>query len=358
MKKVRIVVYSIAALTMLIFLFVVFYIIIPGGFFKIIKPHFHGKVEKLSLPIAGPEDITIDSQLQLVFVSCDDRRVNSIKPGSLQGGIFSIDLRDSSRQLRNITPPLRDFHPHGISLFRNEKDQLFLFAVNHRQNPKGHYIEKFEWRKDSLVHLESFADTIFMTSPNDVTAVSERAFYVTNDHGNVSGIERIIEEYLQLPRSYINYYDGEKFSKVATGIPYANGINHSADGTKIFAGSPTGRKIIVYKRDIPTGTLKLEEEIFLDSGADNIEVDEDGNLWVGCHPKLLRFVANSKDSTQNSPTQVLKVNYKPGASVVEEIFLNDGTQYSASSVAAVSGPTLLIGSVFEKSLLWCTITEH
>ncbi|MBL7856447.1 MAG: SMP-30/gluconolactonase/LRE family protein [Cyclobacteriaceae bacterium] len=350
-RKIRNTGYALAALLTLLIVFVSFYILIPAGFFKTIKPHFAGAVEKIAMPISGPEDITVDRQLQLAFISCDDRRNGST------GGIFVLDLNDSSHALRHVTPTLSDFHPHGISLFRNEKNQLFLFAVNHRKKPVGHAIEKFEWRNDSLVHQESFLDPVLMTSPNDVTAVSERTFYVTNDHGNVSGFKRTLEEYLQLPQAYVNYFDGHQFVKAAEHIAYANGINHSLDGVKIFVATPTGRKIVVYNRDIPTGTLTREEEIFLHSGVDNIELDEEGNLWTGCHPKLLRFVAHSKDSTAYSPSQVLKVVYKPGEPTIEEIFLNDGKQYSGSSVAAVYGNTLIIGSVFEHAILWCTIRQ-
>jgi arylesterase/paraoxonase len=216
-------------------------------------------------------------------------------------------------------------------------------------------IERFEWKNDSLTHLESIKDIKLMTSPNDVTAVGERLFYVTNDHGySEKGLGRTLEEYLQRKISYVNYFDGNSFKKVATRIAYANGINHSADYTKIFVASPTGGKVIVYNRDLITGNLTLSEEVDVRTGVDNIELDSAGSLWIGCHPQLLKFVAHAADPSKFSPSQVIKLTPDPqGKYQMEEVFLNDGTTYSGSTVAAVYKNKLLIGSVFEKTLLVC-----
>jgi arylesterase/paraoxonase len=168
-----------------IFSFVFFGILIPAGTFKDIHPHFEGTVTKINLAeTAGPEDITIDPQSGIAFISADDRRTNIQSPGSIAGAIFIMNLSDSLPGLRNVTPAnTGDFHPHGISLWTNPNGKKFLFVVNHRQKNPAHVIERFEWRNDSLIHLESIEDENLMTSPNDVVAVGERTFYVTNDHG-------------------------------------------------------------------------------------------------------------------------------------------------------------------------------
>ncbi|MEQ1588411.1 MAG: hypothetical protein ABL895_21175, partial [Cyclobacteriaceae bacterium] len=251
MKSVKIALLAI----IIIPVYLVFAILIPAGMFKTIEPHFAGNVTSLELPISGPEDITIDQQTGLAFISVDDRRANRTKSGSIQGAILIMNLTDSLPLLRNVTPEtLTDFHPHGISLWKGKDGRAFIFAVNHSQNNNEHFIERFEWKNDSLIHLESILDTDLMTSPNDVTAVGERSFYVTNDHGSSQlGLGRTLEDYLQRAISYVNYYDGVSFKKVATGIAYANGINQSADHSKIFVASTTGRKVMVYTRSITSG---------------------------------------------------------------------------------------------------------
>ncbi len=340
----------------LVLLYVVFEILVPAGMFKTITPHFDGNIQKLEIPIAGPEDITIDTQHGLAFISVDDRRVNIKNPATLEGAILLMNLTDSISTLKNITPRgFQDFHPHGISLWTEPDGRQFLFVVNHRQKSWEQVIERFAWRNDSLIHLESILDANLMTSPNDVTAVGERSFYVTNDHRySQSGINRTLEDYLQRAISYVNYYDGESFRKAATGIAYANGINHSADLRQLYVAACTGRKVLIYDRN-PNGELTLEQEIDVKTGVDNIELDETGALWIGSHPQLLKFVAHAADPAKFSPSQVIKLSKdKDGKYQMEEMFLNDGSPYSGSTVAAVYKKKILIGSVFEKSFLICT----
>jgi arylesterase / paraoxonase len=336
--------------------YVVFAILIPSGMFKTIEPHFAGTVRVMELPVAGPEDITIDQQTGVAFISVDDRRANR-NSNSIQGAILIMNLEDSLPVLRNITPAvLTDFHPHGISLWKDADGRTFLFAVNHSRNNSEHFVERFEWKNDSLIHLESIKDAALMTSPNDVAAVGERSFYVTNDHGySEAGLGRTLEEYLQRKISYVNYYDGHSFKKAATGIAYANGINRSADNSKIFVASVNRGKLLVYHRDLTDGTLTLSDEVDVNTGVDNIELDDAGALWLGCHPQLLKFVAHAKDPANFSPSQVIKLTPNgAGKYEAEEVFLNDGSSYSGSSVAAVYKNKLLIGSVFEKTMLVCT----
>jgi arylesterase / paraoxonase len=347
-------------IVVILLVYVVFGILVPAGMFKTITPHFEGNMQKLELPIAGPEDITIDTQTGLTFISVDDRRVNSKNPATLEGAILLMDLSDSIPSLKNITPPgFQDFHPHGISLWTEPDGQQFLFVVNHRQKSWEQVIERFAWRNDSLIHLESIVDASLMTSPNDVTAVGERSFYVTNDHAySKSGINRTLEDYLQRAISYVNYYDGASFRKVATGIAYANGINRSADLRQLYVAACTGRKVLIYDRNPTNGELTLEQEIDVNTGVDNIELDETGAMWIGSHPQLLKFVAHAADPAKFSPSQVIKLSKdKDGKYQLEEIFLNDGSSYSGSTVAAVYKDKMLIGSVFEKTFLVCTLNK-
>lgn len=334
-------------------LFVILGILVPSGMFKTIEPHYQGQVMKTELPVAGPEDITINAH-GMAFISSDDRRNNLTSTDPASGAILLMNLQDTTLALRNVTPPqLTDFHPHGISLWTNDAGEQFLFVVNHQQHYTHHTIERFQWRGDSLVHLETILDPALMTSPNDVVAVGERTFYVTNDHGyGERGLSRTLEEYLQRSIAYVNYFDGQAFRKVAGGIAYANGINRSHDGNKMYVAATTGRKIMIYDRDPATGNLVLEQEVNVNTGVDNIELDEAGALWVGCHPQMLKFVAHASDAANVSPSQVIKITPTgSGAFTVEEVYLNDGTLYSGSSVGAVYKNRLVIGSVFEKSIL-------
>ena len=316
-----------------------------AGVFKTINPHFDGKLERIPLPVAGPEDIAADDSSGWVFISACDRRTAN------KGAILAWNPDDSVRSFRDVTPAeLTDFRPHGISLFRTPSGTILLFVINHRSGNPGDVVERLEWRGDDFVHLETFADSQLMTSPNDLVAVGEREFYVTNDHYYAEqGMSRTLEEYLQRDISFVNYFDGRSFRTVADGFAYANGIGISPDQKIIYVASCTGGKITAFDRSAD-GSLTFRWAHNVATGVDNIDVDASGDLWIGCHPQLLKFAAHSRDSTEKSPSQVIRL--KPGDTpAVAEILLTDGKVYSGSSVAVHWKNRLLVGSVFEPALL-------
>ena len=354
MKFFRNVIYAVIFLTLIVAAFLVktFY---DAGEFRELNPHFNGRFTSIT-GVLSSEDITIHPQTGMAFISSADRRIQwSGGSHPRQGAIFGFDLNSEHPKLVNLTAEFsKEFNPHGIGLWVMGKDKFCVFAVNHCKS--GHYVEIFDYRENKLVHRESVAGPL-MHSPNDVLPVGLRAFYVTNDHGYTSGFGRLAEEYLQLARSCVLLYDGQNFRTVAKGLAYANGINMSPDGKTVYVAATVGQEVCVYDRDKHSGDLTPRHTIELDTGVDNIEMDENGDLWIGSHPKLLTFVKYSQNPKILSPSQVLKVAIKDsGQSTVQEIYLNDGKYLSGSSVAAVFKDTLLIGSVFDDHFLECKIS--
>ena len=324
-----------------------------AGEFKKISPHFDGQCKAVS-GVLSSEDITVDPRTGLAFISSDDRRPLFRGEQGRQGAIYGFDLTSKDPQLVNLTANFaQEFHPHGIGLFMPQEGTSSLFVVNHRQ--EGHFVEIFDYRGNKLLHRESVHGAL-MHSPNDVVPVGPRTFYVTNDHGNVSKFGRTLEEYLQLEKSHVLFYDGRDFRMVADKLAYANGINVSRDGKAIYVAATVGRKICIYDRDMKTGDLQFRYAIDLGTGVDNIEIDETGRLWIGAHPKLLTFVKYSKNPRKSSPSQVLRVAFgKDERFRVDEIYLSRGESLSGSSVAAPFRGTLLIGSVFDNRFLLCSL---
>jgi arylesterase / paraoxonase len=322
-----------------------------AGEFREVSPHFQGQCQTVS-GVLSSEDITIHPRTGMAFISSDDRRPWFHGHPGKQGAIIGYDLKDRNKGPVNLTQDFsREFHPHGIGLFIGPDGQTRLFVVNHTQ--KGHFVEIFDYEPGRLTHRESIHSPL-MHSPNDVLPVGPRSFYVTNDHGYTSSWGKKMEEFLQLFQSYVLYYDGRGFRKVAENLAYANGINASLDGKTIYVAETVGRRINIYDRDMENGSLRLKSRIDLGTAPDNIEPDEKGALWIGAHPKLLTFVKYSKDPAVPSPSQVLKVTpEKNGNPKIEEIYLNSGRPLSGSSAAAVFGKTLLIGSVFDDRFLVC-----
>ncbi len=120
----------------------------------------------------------------------------------------------------------------------------------------------------------------------------------------------------------------------------------------------TSFAVAVYNRDAASGALTLQAEIDVDTGPDNIEIDANGNLWIGAHPKLLTFVAYAKDADKLSPSQALRIHRAEGGYDVTEVFLSEGDDISGSSVAAWRQGRLLIGSVFDPHFLDCTASTN
>jgi arylesterase/paraoxonase len=328
-----------------------------AGEFRKIEPHFNGQIKVIG-GVLSSEDITIHPPSAMAFISSDDRRAHQpwSKTRARQGAIFGYDLSSPNPELTNLTADFnKELNPHGISWWMAENGDLSLFVVNHRSD--GHFVEIFDYRGGKLIHRRSASGSL-MHSPNDVLAVGDNAFYATNDHGSDTGLGKMAEDYLQLARSYVVFYDGEKFRIVAEGLGYANGINMSPDGQTVYVAATVGQKIYVYDRDRTTGDLSRRTVIEAGTGVDNIEIDRQGDLWIGSHPKLLTFVKHSKDPEVLSPSQVIKVEKKAsGQYEIREIYMNNGKPLSGSSVAAVFEDYLLIGAVFEERFLLCTLNK-
>ncbi|MBW1813498.1 MAG: SMP-30/gluconolactonase/LRE family protein [Deltaproteobacteria bacterium] len=219
-----------------------------AGQFKTIEPHFEG--------------------------ACT--QVNAGKAGN--GAIYAYNLNAPDPVLFNLTSNMgRDFQPHGISLYVDNNGKGFLFAINHARGV--HTIEVYELIGIALYHTKTISDPM-LVSPNDLVAVGPDSFYVSNDHGHVSGIMRVMEDYLKLPLSNVVYYDGSRFSEAASGIKYANGINVSSDGKTLYLCAVTELSLRLYDREVSSGKLSLREKIKLDTGVDNIEIDNWIRGWI------------------------------------------------------------------------------
>lgn len=290
----------------------------------------------------GAEDLTISYSDGFMIISQDDRAGR--RDGSRsKGHLYYLDLDSGNFEAKKLTANYSlPFYPHGISLLKLDSAHYQILAVNHA---KGHSIVKFELFGDSLAYMATYRDPS-MISPNDVVALDAESFYFTNDHGYSSRWGRLAEDYLGIAVSNVVYYDG-KYSEVASGINYANGINISQDRSQVLVASPRGFKLIYY--DIQEGgLLEFDRDLNVDSGIDNIELDENGDLWMGSHPSLLAFAAYAAGKKEIAPSEVIKVT---NGEIVESLYENDGSIMSASSVAVPYEDLLFVGTVMDDKLV-------
>lgn len=335
-KRTGLVLFAILAL-------LIFRTLIQSGVFKKINPH-----EKVPLSVikgmVGAEDITIDRTINKALVSADDRRGHRTGK-EVKGAIYLLDYLAKPPVYTELTAnfPQSEFHPHGISLYLDGSDNTkWVFVVNHRNS--GQFIEIFRFTDSTLIHQESISHPA-ICSPNDVAGVGKRQFYFTNDHDKGGGIDRW-KDYLLIGTGQVGFYDGDNVEIFDSGLGYSNGVNLSKDGSIIYVACSTGKNLLAYDR----ATHQRIGELDCQTGLDNIELDQNGNLWIGCHPKMLAFASHAKDSEKRSPSQVLKIEPDLdhfSKSKITEIYLNDGNPLSGSSAATVDGELLLLGTVFE-----------
>jgi arylesterase/paraoxonase len=329
-------------------IYFVFDTLLQAGFFKSISNEFNGSEIHMYENVWGGEDIEWDRTNNLIYISATDRWQEKTGAYGEKDGIYVlVSNSNSSVPVIMKTDFSGDFHPHGISLF-NVQGEKYLYAVNHSK--ESNTVELFKIDSNFLTHIESYSDKL-MTSPNDVVGDEIGKFYVTNDHGNTSENGRTVEEYLRMPYSYLLYYNGTKFSKAHKGLVYANGVQLSNDGSILYVSHTIGHEIFVLERRKSNGLLIVKDKIDLGTGVDNIDVDENGVLWVASHPKLLDFTAYANDSTKISPSEVFKIEEVEKKFEVTKIYENDGSQLSGSSIAVAHNDTIFIGSVFGNQVL-------
>ncbi len=317
-----------------------------AGEFKILETHSNLDCNVVK-GVLSSEDITIDRQTGMAFVSSGIRGLGLDKGGAIIG----YDLNAKSLKPVNLTSDFKEeFYPHGIGLYKGAGGAASLFVINHRSEKD--YVEIFDYAGSKLVHRRSVSN-VLMYSPNDIIPVGRDSFYVTNDHGYRSFRGQILEDLLKLAKSYVLYFDGDKLRIVARGLSFANGINLSPDGKTVYVSEVIGKQISVFDRDVKTGALALKNTIYCGTGVDNIDVAEDGSLWVGAHAKLLTFAKHAKNQKLPAPSQVLHITMKNGKYSVDEVYLDDGSTLSASSVAAAYKNEVLIGGVFAPRFLVC-----
>ncbi len=335
----------------------------------------------------------------------------------IRGGIYGLQLNqiesprdvDTSRPVRldatNLTGDLAeelDLRPHGISLYAGapgeSAGQRSLFVISHRLRQTGggpftqgkmHVIEAFALSMDGLglTHRSTIrheddggaAGGASLCSPNDLAALDHERFLITNSFGSCSPLGQILEAAAGLfgfGWSNVLYYDGENFNKVADGFLSANGIavvpgqKDNGEGM-VFVATSGERALYQYplEKMLAAGdVVGYQTKASIKSALDNIEVHPDRRtLYIGSHPSRVRFAlhAIAPSIFPTSPSEVVRVEIGDGTAqggkrslhVQRFYYFDDGTELSASSVAAVTNDLMLIGSVFSNRIVVCDLSD-
>lgn len=307
--------------------------------------------------VPGPEDIVIDRARGFAFVSAMDRwalMADGVESAEARGGIYLIDLNASPERwaLVPITPStLKSLRPHGLGLFISETGARSLFVVNHPAGGSDEVVILDVDRRGRLTHRRTVTDPL-MVNLNDVQPVGAERFYATNDHA--VGTSVVLQDFLLLDQTNLIYFDGSRTKVAAQGLTFANGVNVSPDGSEIYVTETLDRTLRIYRREIASGDLELAELVKLETGADNIDVLENGDLLIGGHAKILDFASHAADPELPSPSQVVRVSRDEADDwSVQTLYLDEGDEISGVAVAAGYRDIMLLGPVFQSRILVC-----
>ena len=337
------------------------YVLNRGGAFRKIEPHFAGTCESLPLA-ASAEDMTVDRERGLVYVSYLDRQTlvkgEGKVAGSVQGTIMRLDLNRSPLVLEDaLLDRPAHLRTHGLSLYIDPAGKRSLFVINHPLNrgTEPELVEVFdEVLPGQFRHRETIGSPLF-NSPNDMTAVGPRQFYVANDKVLSGGLAAGLQQ-LGIGASPLTYFDGTLARVVLGDIASGGGMNVSADGTTLYVSETSAQRLRVLERNPADGSVTEKARIPLPTSPDNVDVAADGSLWVTGHANTVKLIQHFI-SGKPAPTQVLRVvPDSDGGAAVEEIYLNAGEQISAGSVGVTYGKKLLIGSITARQILVCEMT--
>ena len=294
----------------------------------------------------GTEDLTYDAVTGLVFVSTDDRRAPGMSPGN---GVWAFDPTDPETTLRLVSADApANFRPHGISLYRDETHAR-LFVISHPDD--DHHVLIFDIAEDgALSHVRTISDPA-MYWPNDLAAVGPEQFYVSNSTYFGDNPLGVLEALLGLPLTNLIFFNGETAREAAGGLVYGNGVQVSADGSRIYVANFIGQKLFVYERDPATNLLRKTDTWRAPFGMDNIEIDETGDVWVAGNTETFAFLDHQLDPEMRAPSKAVRFDAETGA--WSSVFYSSGVEIDSASVIAPIGDRMILGAVFDSHVLIC-----
>jgi arylesterase/paraoxonase len=347
---------------------------IRAGEFTTLTPVFDGAcVDVGGLP--GAEDLWIDRAAGTVLVSSDDRRAAQAAARAGQapprGALVRLPLAGvesvSARVDLTGGVPAR-FHPHGLSVWTGPDGKRVVMVVNHPNGAPDYAdtaVEIYDEAPDGrLIHRRS-ARVPGLVRINDIQATGPDGFYATSEFDPDRGGLAIGWGFLNGndASGSLWHVEGGVGRKLADGLGFANSVALSPDGRTLYATATIARALHIFDRNPRTQALERRDVAFLGTGVDNLDVEPDGRVWIASHPKLLTFALGHAARGRPAPSQIIVVEPAtdgPGGKV-DQVYLKTGEPedgapgFSGASVAARTGDTMVLGSVFEPGIRVCRL---
>jgi hypothetical protein len=196
-----------------------------------------------------------------------------------------------------------------------------LFIVNHARVHTT--IEQFTIdpaRPDQATYIRTLTSPYFV-APNALALTSPTSFYVSNDHLMTRRLPHVLghvlpvfETMAALPLGWLAHVSLDEDGTLhhafsAFGVPFANGVSISPDGSQVALASTTLGAVYFYDRNATTNALRHASTVPVPFFADNIVYDDAGALIVTGHPHFPSLAAVAANKTgAMAPSWVVSVS--------------------------------------------------
>ena len=298
--------------------------------------------------IPGPEDFVWIEKENIFLISSHNRR-----KFESYGEIYSYNPDTDKIQIieRIDEPEGLSFRPHGI-----DYKETFLFVILHGDTPdtNWHAVAIYEYKNNQLIFRKLFQNPLIY-SPNDLVAISESEFIITNDMKNRgSNFELITTFLLGIKRGSLVYCNIQKNQcyKIFEGLGFPNGL--ALYKNKLFVSATLENKIYEFDLLSKNNQYRLENkrQVAKIPGPDNLILHKN-KLYMASHPSMWKFVQHSKNAEKYSPSMGFEID--PETHEVKKIFEDSGQKINAASVIMKINYELFLGQVFNHYLLRCSL---
>ena len=337
----------------------VFYFLVKRGVGVHYNSHHPGHCRVVPGIDCGSEQVRVTKD-GLAFITNGHRETNKCNVNFIRGHMYLFDFNHPENnvtqlkiEVSEIDPPplnLDAFDPHGMDIL-DDGENIKLFVVNHANSKESIEVFLFDSNNRRLKHLETITDEKFQCL-NDLTAVSEKEFYVTNWKKTCyyPSIFSIIEILGAFNTANIVHYKDGKSTIVAHGTGF-NGIAQSKDGKEVVVASYSTTYVHVFDRQ-SGGGLRSKTKVNVGHFPDNINVDATtGDYYIGVMKHIFQFGSRAKNSTKVLSSAAIKVTANDDWKKVDvrEILHDEGRDFiSGVSVAAHYKGQYLFGTVYDR----------
>ncbi|KAI1387745.1 calcium-dependent phosphotriesterase [Hypoxylon trugodes] len=344
----------------------------------------HGIENHIIQDTIACEDLHYHEQSGLLYSACQGDLVKAAGwfPGAwsldypknpASGSLVVIDPKTMKARKLSLENFYSDiFVTHGISLYTPPDDQktIYILAINHLPNPlwtptssehskAASRVEVFVHKigSNKAKHIRSISHPLIRT-PNDLLALSENEFLVTNDHYYLDGYMRLVEElfhpaWTDLLHVHANDADNVTATVSLTSVPGNNGLGWGPNGQVLTSDATAGS---IYFADFQdhNKTLSVSHSIQADGVVDNPfffsdpYAGVDGKDYSGyLLPGIGRagdFLTNYKDPTGKAPLTSL-VYFLPASAGKKDsedsgkkpilVFSDDGSSLRGATTAVI-----------------------